>query len=247
MLRKTCLSIFIIMCMCLLPLTGFTTDLLTQADQLFEQGGLENYAKAYKLYEQVVQSNPESYEANWKLARAYRHYAEYAKRAKIDGWKDICAKFGKLGMKYAEKAIELNPNGVEGHFYYGLCVGIYSDGVSIFRALKEGLKNKTQEHFEKAYAINKTYRDATPILALGRFWQVLPWPLRSKKKALKYYAEADELMPKNSKYRPELDVYYGELLLKKDKKRALTMLQEAASSNDTYFSAQAKRILEDNK
>jgi hypothetical protein len=38
-------------------------------------------------------------------------------------------------MKYAQKAGELDPAKPEGYYYYGLNVGIYSDGVSIFTAL----------------------------------------------------------------------------------------------------------------
>ncbi len=125
-------------------------------------------------------------------------------------------------MKYAEKAIKLNPNGVEGYFYYGLCVGNYSDGVSILTALREGLKGKTQHAFETAYKINKKYLDGTPIVALGRFWEVLPWFAgRNKNKALKLYQEAYKIMPEDSKYRPELLYYLGNLLVdtNKDKKK----------------------------
>ena len=52
-------------------------------------------------------------------------------------------------MHYAERAIDLNKKGVQGYFYYGLCVGSYSDGVSILTALREGLKGKTQRALKK--------------------------------------------------------------------------------------------------
>ena len=86
-------------------------------------------------------------------------------------------------MGFAEKAITLAPDKVEGYYYYGLSVGIYSDGVSILTALSEGLKNKTQQSFETAYKIDKTYNRGGPMLSLGRFWTVLPWPMNDEDKA----------------------------------------------------------------
>ncbi len=61
--------------------------------------------------------------------------------------------------------------------------------MSIFTALKEGLKDKTQTSFETAYGIDKNFNKGGPILSLGRFWAVLPWPLKDKKKSLEYYRE----------------------------------------------------------
>jgi hypothetical protein len=66
---------------------------------------------------------------------------------------------------------------------------VSSDGVSVFTALKEGLKDKTQTSFEKTYAIDKMYKEGGPMISLGRFWAVLPWPMRDREKSLQYYRE----------------------------------------------------------
>ena len=173
----------------LLPVSVLAANDIAEADKAFDRGGLEGYKKAIELYEKALAADPNSYEANWKCARAYREYGNEAKSQKIEGWEDICAKYGKAGMQYAQKAIELEPNKPDGHYYYGLSVGIYSDGVSIFTALSEGLKDKTQTSFEKTYEIDKMYKEAGPMLSLGRFWAVLPWPMRDRDKSLKYYRE----------------------------------------------------------
>ncbi len=142
-----------------------------------------------------------------------------------------------------EKAIEINPQGVEGHYFYGLSVGCYADGVSVLAALREGLKDKTQRAFEKSYEIDKMYEDAAPIIANGRFWSVLPWPLKNRKKAIKYFKEAYSYFPDN----PELLVYYGELLMesKKDRSEANLILEKAAASDDSFFSKWAKELLDE--
>jgi len=218
-------------------------DFLAKADALYNAGGIENIKNSIPLYVKAAEANPDSYEANWKCARAYRQYADGVHKAGIEGWKDICAEYGKKGMGYAEKAIKLNPKAIEGNFYYGLCVGVYSDGVSVLTALKEGLKGKTQKAFETAYAIDKNYDDGAPMIALGRFWYVLPWPMHKKKLAEKYLRENLQAFP-NGKHIAETQVYLAEVLIdmhKKDEAKAL--LQKAASSSDKYYSKEAKRLL----
>lgn len=218
---------------------------LEQADLLYAQGGLENYKQNLELCLKALEKNPGSYAANWRCARAYRRYAEEIKRNNQDGWKEICADYGKKGMSYAQKAIELAPDKPEGHYFYGLSVGTYADGVSILTALAEGLKGKTQQGFEKAYEIDRMMEEAGPILALGRFWAVLPWPYQNKKKALAYYREYEKTPFFNQK--AEGKVYLAELLLKmggeENRTEAESLLIKAAQSNETYFAEWAKNIL----
>jgi len=226
------------------PIYAGAADYLAEADKIFDEGGLENYKKSIDLYIKSVEQQPDDYEANWKCARAYREYADKAKKKGVEGWKDICAQYGKAGMQYAKKAIELKPERPEGYYYYGLNVGIYSDGVSILTALSEGLKDKTQQSFEKAYAINKMYKEGGPMLSLGRFWAVLPWPLRDRKKALAYYREYQE-----TKYfatNTEAQLFLAELLIQiggeKNKAEAKGYLEKGLQSQDPYFKDWAERL-----
>jgi len=236
---------FCIFLVTLFPISLMAADYVAEADSAYARGGLDGYQKAIELYEKALAENPDSYEANWKCARANREYGDEAKSQKVEGWKDICAKYGKSGMQYAQKAVELEPDKPDGHYYYGLNVGIYSDGVSVFTALAEGLKDKTQTSFEKTYEINKMYKDAGPMLSLGRFWAVLPWPMRDRKKSLKYYREyqATEYFADNF----EAHVYLGELLIQiggdENRAEAKGLLEKAAQSDDPYFRDQAKELL----
>ena len=228
----------------ILPFAAGAVDYLAEADKIFDQGGIENYKKSIDLYIKAVEQQPDDYEANWKCARAYREYADKAKKAGVEGWEDICAQYGKIGMQYAKKAIELKPERPDGHYYYGLNVGIYSDGVSILTALSEGLKDKTQQSFEKTYAINKMYKDGGPMLSLGRFWAVLPWPLRDRKKALTYYREYQQTpyFATNT----EAQLFVAELLIqmdgKENKAEAQGYLEKGLQSDDPYFRNWAERL-----
>ena len=220
---------------------------LEEADALYDAGGLENFLAAIPLYEKAVAESGTDYETLWKCARAHRDYGNKVKQKAEGEWEDLCAKHGKAGMQFAEKAIAVAPEKVEAHYYYGLSVGIYSDGVSILTALSEGLKNKTQESFETAYNIDKSYNRGGPILSLGRFWTVLPWPMSDEDKALEYFREfqAAGFMDNSD----EGKIYMSELLIdiggKDNEAEAQALLQVAAQSPEVYFSNWAKRLLED--
>ena len=243
-MKRTILAIAISALFLTFPFAVAAVDYLAEADKIFDLGGLENYQKSLGLYVKAVEQQPDDYEANWKCARAHREYADKAKKKGIEGWEGICAKHGKAGMQYAQKAIELKPERPDGHYYYGLSVGIYSDGVSIFTALKEGLKDKTQKSFEKTYEINKMYKDGGPMLSLGRFWAVLPWPLRDRKKSLAYYREYQDT--KFFATNTEAQLFLAELLIQiggdENKTEAKNYVENGIKSNDPYFSDWANQL-----
>jgi hypothetical protein len=236
--------VFIVLPFLLIPFPALAGT-IAEADALYDQGGLDNYGKAIGIYEQLLEAAPGDFDLNWKCARAYREYGETAKKQEVEGWKDICKEYGKKGMQYAAKAREINPDHPAGHYYYGLSVGIYSDGTGILTALKEGLKDKTQSSFEKAYELDKMYEDAGSILALGRFWAVLPWPMANKKKSLAYYREYQKTP--YFQQRDEGKVYLAELLIDKggkdNKAEAKQILEQAVQTDDAYFKAWAERLM----
>ncbi len=245
-MQKQHLMRFILCVMILfLPLTLNANDLLKQADALYEKGDLAAYQQAADLYLKALEANPDDYELNWKCARAHREYGDEAQEQDVKDWKKICAKFGKEGMKYAQRAIELAPDRVEGHYYYGLSVGIYADGVSILTAIAEGLKGKTQKSFEKAYELDKHYDDSSPILSLGRFWAVLPWPMKDKQKSLAYYREYQKTVHFDGN--EEAYIFLAELLMdiggKENKAEARTLIEKAAKSESPHFKDWANRLL----
>ena len=216
-------------------------DYLAQADAVYQKDNLESVAESIPLYRMAVEENPDSYETNWKMARALREYADLSMEAGVPDWKNICKVYAKEGLKFAEIAKKMEPDKVEGHLFYGLNAGTYSDGVSILKAIKEGLKNKTEKSFEKAYEIDKMYDDAAPILALARMWHQLPWPYQKEKTSERYFEEYYQHFPDN----PQGLVYYAELLKDRGKKEeAILLLNRAANSDHTYFSKRAKELLE---
>ncbi len=215
------------------------------ADSLYKMGGLKNLKLAVEAYQIILDRYPNNFQANWKCARACRDYADLAKKKTHRYWKDISIKYGKIGMTHAENAMTIQPNKPEGFWYYALCVGVYSDGVSVVMALKEGLKNKTQESLEKADAIDKTYMDGGPAIALGRFWAMLPWPYKNKKKAIRYYRKYQSIT-KYKLFKEERLIYIAELLIDSGKPyyaEAKKLLEQAVMAKDNYHKKRAEALL----
>jgi hypothetical protein len=177
---------------------------------------------------------PTNYDANWKAAKAWRLYGDKAVSDKVSGYKAIAEKSGQEGLKFGEIAQKVNPKGVEGWYYYGLCVGTYSDGVSIITAIRKGFKGKTEKAFETAYALNKMFDDCGPILSLGRFWQILPGIAgRDRAKAEKLFNEYIKIMGSNKDINMDVYYYRGELYKDMGKKaEAKADLTKAAAAGN---------------
>lgn len=241
--------IFVLSC----PLKLGAQPYMTKADYLLKKGGLANYKEAIELYLSALDNNYKDFELNWKLARAYYRYADatiktyhpYAEPPVKKDWKKMCAGYSEKGMNHAKEAVEINPNRPEGYYYYVLNVGIYASSVSVLRAIIGGLKGKTQKNLEKSYQLDKMYDKAGVILGLGRFWSVLPWPWKDKKKALAYFHEYQSTGYFGS--REEGPLYFAELLMQmggeSNKTMARAHLQNVAASGEKYFRNWTRRRL----
>lgn len=229
--------------------TAAPADKLSQAEALLEDEGLENCKKALTICLQEVKNNPDDYRANWMAAKACRKYGNEVKKSEASDWKESCKHYGKQGMAYAEKAIELDPGKPDGHYWYAMNVGIYTDAVSILTALKEGLKGKTQTSLESAYKMNRNYDKAGVIAALGRFWQVLPWIAgQNKEKSKEYYREFQKSKYTRIPGAAEFNVYFAELLMKNNetKEEARTLLMDVPKlTKGKYWNKRAKTLLSD--
>jgi len=197
--------------------------LMREADSLWEKRADVEKAKAsIQFYRKVLEVDANNYEAYWKISRAYFYLGDLLPETKE--MRGRHKELGTQGMKYAKKAIELNSEGIEGHYYYTLSLAQYSIGISIIKALAKGLGSKYEKHIGKALEIDKNYDNAGPLRALGRYWYRLPWPKRNLKKSIRYLKEAIASAPTNIRGR----VYLAESYLKDGKKElAKEHLQKA--------------------
>ncbi|MFP3980882.1 MAG: hypothetical protein ACLFUY_05755 [Desulfobacterales bacterium] len=247
LMRKAFLACLVIMLGILnTPAAAQEQDAMHRADLLYAEGSMDSLKESVTRYKQIGQQHPDSYEAFWKASRSCRVITRMAVIGELDNLEEIGATFGKQGMELAQKAIALEPEKVEGHYYYAVNVGGYAKGASIWSILSEGLKDKAQKHLKKAYEIDREYNGFVLLMHMGLYYEVLPWYAgQDKDKALEHYREALLLMPEQSPYRSQLHVLAGKLMLVQgvEKNRGRQLLRKAAESDSRYFSNKALEIL----
>lgn len=252
MLKKLCL-IFIAVALCLpgLAFAGDASSALSQASATFSKAkknfDLAGMRTATEQFGKAVELDPKSYDALVGLARANAHIGYIANRNQVPGAKDMCRKYGKLGMELAKKAQGLNPNRPDAFFQEAWSISIYSDGVGVLTAVRENLMDRAKNGFQKAYNIDKNYNYGAPILGMARFYQIMPWPVKDNKKSLGYYQEFERLGYLRTD--PDRDLAlnnYIELMIDMggaaNKAKAKVMLQELNKSESALYRQNAQKL-----
>ena len=142
-------------------------DAFAKADQLYDaRDNPDNIKQAVLLLEQFTARESSNYEGWWRLARA-RYYAgdREADKAKKP-------RLFQMGVEAAKKAVALDGNRVEGHFWYGANEGEYADLKGALQSL--GLVKTIRKEFEAALAINPAYEGGAIYSALGQIDLNLP-------------------------------------------------------------------------
>jgi Tfp pilus assembly protein PilF len=118
-------------------------DLISKGDSAYK--GLDNKA-ALESYKGALETDPNNYEAAWKLSRAYVDVGE-----KLSDKKERGSHYGK-GYEYAEKAVEINPNGSKGHLFLSIAIG----RVALDAGAKEQIRlsKEVKSEVDKALAID---------------------------------------------------------------------------------------------
>ncbi|HWE24067.1 MAG TPA: hypothetical protein VG496_09015 [Myxococcales bacterium] len=145
-----------------------------------------------KIVEDHLAQDPDGFETNWRKAALIAWEAD----GEPDGSQTKAAK-GKIAWEAADKAIRANQADVRGHYYAGVGVGLYSEGVGILAALSQGLEGKFRERLLAALKINKDFLDGAPQVVWGRYFYKLPWPKRDPEESIKVLTAAVKTHPNN--------------------------------------------------
>ena len=116
----------------------------------------ERMEEAEDIYEFVLKQDPENYEALWRLSRLYVSYGMAAKKTaeKMKKWKEA--------EKYALKAVEINPDGAQGHLFVAVAAGKMAVNSPASKKIKASWKVK--EEAEKAMELDPTQQKAYLVL-----------------------------------------------------------------------------------
>ncbi len=165
-------------------------DYWRKGEELYETHHLapDRFAQALKWYEKAVALRKKDYEFLWKLSKRYQIYGQVLgkdrKKEQLRAW--------KKGLKYGQRAIRVNPDGKEGHFYYMANMGAIAQRKGLLTSLWRFRKIKRQ--MAKTLALAP---DWPPILlARARLLMELPGVFGGdKEEAMRLCQQALELDP----------------------------------------------------
>ena len=159
------------------------------------------------LLQKAEKIAPGDYEVLWRMAR---HWYWLADDPSITG--DEKATRGKLTWDWSDRATQANPSRVEGWFYGSAGVGMYSIGISIVKALFDGMESKYTDRLKKSQAADPSYYGHGADVSWGRYWYELPWPKYDGEKSELAFRKALRSSPTNLRAK----VYLAELYIKED-------------------------------
>ncbi len=173
-------------------------DLIAQIDGLFELAITENYRtqgldlmkESLDLCLKRLDTKPMDYELLWRCARSAVELGETAKILQTKDWKTICSSMARKSIEWTDGAKRKSPGRVEGHFWQMKAMGLLFEAEGAVSFLTKGLAAKCRQNLDACYAIDRSYLDYTPVLAMALYLYTLP-PLfgRDTNKAIEYFEE----------------------------------------------------------
>ncbi len=165
-------------------------ELKVKAEELYHTHHLApgRFEQAIEAYEKVLAMRPNDYKVLWKLSEMHEV------RAEMLGEKDRQRRVAlwKKGIEYGKSAIEADPKGKEGHFYYMANMGALArteGGVALvwrFRAIKKEM--------DKTLELDPNY--APGLVARAQYLTEMPGVLGGDdEEALRLYKRALESDP----------------------------------------------------
>lgn len=182
--------------------------------------------KAVVLLEKGIAIAPDNCEVYWRLAEITFKTADEEK----DGVKR--KRLYEKTIEYADKALEINPQSLEGQYWKGCSSARLAEMAGIFSAI--GLVKGAKEALSKTIEIDSNHRYSVLSKAvLAAIYTVPPWPLKDLEKAEKYALEAVEQDPNLTIASQNLAMFY---IASKQMKKARTELERGlAIKNPTYI------------
>jgi tetratricopeptide (TPR) repeat protein len=218
--------------------------LIEKGEQAFQQSfTVRKTWTSIALFLQALERSPDCYEALWRLARSYAWISE------LEFDRGGNAALGKKGYDAAFRAIQLDPRRVEGYFWSAVCVGEYGRGMGLWRAFREGIGTKFRRYLDFAMRIDRAYEDGGADRMLGYYYNIIPWPLRDKRKSFEHFRRSLEYSPRH----PRTLLFFARVLVEEGRRaEAVEKLEVCASVSPSEGSPlinqkylwQCRRLLE---
>lgn len=213
-------------------------DPLGDADRLFSRGDTPTQdQQAYAILESALTVEGKNYDLLWRAARSAYYVGDFGVEA------DKVKHFDK-GIALAQRAIALQPNSVEGHFWLAANYGGKAQLVGALKALST--VKKIRSEMQIVVKLNDAYENGNAYLALGEIDRELPSVMGgNKKRALGLYEQGLKVAPENLDLKVALSKAYKDAGRKDDARRLLEEVIKATPTTRIQREAQeeARQLL----
>jgi TRAP transporter T-component len=192
-----------------------------RADELYRQRSEPGAVRESVMVLSGARGGNDRYEVQWRLARALFFLGQQA--ASRDSSRQLYA----AGIGAGERAVALNGERVEGHFWVGVNLALFAEtnrGIRGARALRWA-----RTELKRAASIDERYHEAGPLRVLGRLAHKAPRLLGgSFKRSRELFDRALKIAPANTvtlTYAAELALETG------DHDRGCDLLRQVLSTS----------------
>src|SRR5262245_5616445 len=165
--------------------------IVARADELYRQRVTPGVVRESVMVLSGARNPSDRYEVQWRLARALFFLGQQA------GSRASSKQLYTSGIAAGERAVALNSDRVEGHFWVGVNLALFAEvnrgirGARVIRSARLELKN--------AVRISEGYHDAGPLRVLARLEHKSPKLLGgSLKRSRELFDRALAIAPSNS-------------------------------------------------
>ena len=163
---SSCILLFYIPALAQTPDTTARDARSVEAERLYaDRANLSSARRAAALWADELARNPQAFDAAWKLARADYwlggHAEAQEQRKDFEG-----------GIDAAKKAIALQPNRPEGHFWMAANMGSLAESFGLRQGIK--YRKPIREALETVLKIDPAFQQGSADRALGRWYFKVP-------------------------------------------------------------------------
>jgi tetratricopeptide (TPR) repeat protein len=216
MKKRGTLAFVAVLCLVSFLLPQTVDELIAQGDKLCsEMRDMETAKEAESIYFKAMGLSQNDYDVLWRLSRILFYIGEHTESKKEK--KGIFAR----GVYYAEKAVVLEPEKPDGHYWLGVNHGKVGETRGVLKSLS--LVKPIKNAMNKVIELEPSYEDGGPDRVLGRVFFKLPgFAGGDKDKSLEHLLRSKEFGPEDALTR----VYLAETYLKlKEKEKAREELE----------------------
>jgi len=165
-------------------------SLIQQSDDLYAgRADLDMAKTALAKLDEALAAKEDAYSVYWRMARLSYWIGDHTAD------KEVKKRILQQGIEQAKKAVEINPDRADGHFWLGVCYGVYGETRGVLKSLS--LVKPIKEAMRRVLAIDPAYDRGGADRVLGRVYHEVPkFAGGGERKSLEHLLKAVEYGPR---------------------------------------------------